>query len=327
MGLRHRRIRAGRIGRPQASARPLRARLGVLAGAAALGAAAVVPLGAGAGQAGAAPRSSARPLAKNPLHLVTPGYLEVVAQPDQLPFDGIENHREVGFCIALIGAVAKQLHLKVSIHDQDLSTLLTALSAHEYDVAAVAMLETPAREQDALFSQPFYYGGVSVLVKKSSGLSTISSFAGKSIGVLAGSTQAQQAVQYLGSSVQIVTFPTENNAVQALEGGSVDAVFIGYANTVPFIQQYPDLTVPLYWILPTPNGFAVALGDTKLANAIDKAEDVLYKNGTYAQLYHKWLPGNISQLLIKAHPGFKSPKASNGSAKKTSKKDSKKKRS
>lgn len=264
-----------------------------------LGAAAVLPVASGS--AGAQLRAHA----SNPLHLVVPGSLTVVAQSDALPFDGIENHAEVGFDISLDRALAKEMGLKITFHDQDFSGILSELDAHEYDMGAVAILATPARAQEVSFTQPFYYGGLSVLVDKASGLTTTSQLAGKRIGVLLGTAQGASAVQYLGSSIQLVTFENENEAIGALEGGQIDAVFIGYANTAPYVAQYKNLQVAKFWLVPTPNDIPVAKGDTPLVRALNKALDKLFVNGTYAQLYHKWMPGPISPLLIKAHKHFK----------------------
>lgn len=280
-----------------ATGRGMRAKAALVG--ACLAAAAVVPL---AGTATAAQRPHAD---KNPLHLVTPGSLTVVAQSDQLPFDGIVNHAEVGFDIALDRALAKDLGLKITFHDQDFAGILPALNAHEYDFGAMALMWTTARAQEVTFSQPFYYGGLSVLVKRSSGLTKDSAFAGKRVGVLLGSTQAAEATERLGSAIQEVTFENENEAVAALEGDQVDAVFIGYANTAPFIEQYPDLQVAKFWLVPSPNDIPVAKGDTALVRALNRALDHLFVNGTYAKLYHKWLPGPISHLLISAHKHFK----------------------
>jgi polar amino acid transport system substrate-binding protein len=265
-----------------------------------LGAAAIVPFTGGVASAQQRAHHNS-----NPLHLITPGYLTVVAQSDQLPFDGIQNRAEVGFDISLDRALAHEMGLKITFHDQDFAGVLPALNAHEYDFGAMAILRTPQRAQEVSFTEPFYYGGLSVMVKKASAYTSVSQLASKRIGVLLGTAQGASAEQYLGHSIQLVTFENENEAVAALEGGQIDAVFIGYANTAPYEKEYPNLNVLKYWLLPIPNEIPVANGDSALVRALNRALNKLYLNGTYAKLYHKWMPGPISQLLIKAHKGFK----------------------
>jgi len=109
--------------------------------------------------------------------------------------------------------------------------------------------------------------------------------------------------------IALVTFENENEAMAALQGGQIDGVFIGYASSPTYMAQYHDLSTPLFWLNSSPNEIPVAKGDTALARALNKALDGLYSDGTYAKLYHEWIPGPISQLLIKAHKGFQGYKA------------------
>ncbi len=258
--------------------------------------------------AAAAPSSVAGSSAATPtsitlsdLGLAQAGQLQVATQSDQSPFDFVKDGKEQGFSIDLMNEIAKRLGVQPTYKAIAFSGLLAAVGTKQYDIGAIAVKVTADRQKTVTFTDPYYYGYFGIIAQKSSNLSGTSSLDGKTVAVVTGSAQVDYAKQNF-PKVTLKSFPDQPTAVAALEGGQVDAFFLGGPDTQTYLQDHPDLMLVATIQLDSANAFPVALGNTGLASAVNAELDAMYADGTYAKIYKVWFTQPIPKQLIAAHP-------------------------
>lgn len=245
--------------------------------------------------------SSAAPEVKT----ISEGKLAVAVQSDQFPFDFIKDGKEVGFSIDLMNEIAKRLGLQPSYTTTSLDGLLAGVPAKQYDIAAVGLSIKPARQKVMAFSDPYYYGYYGIIAKKSANLSADTDFAGKVIALVSGSAQDTYAQQHYPKS-QIKRFEGQPQAIAALEGGQVDAFFVGGPDTMQYLQQYADLALVTTIQTSTPNGFPMSLDDPSLVAGVNTELDAMYADGTYTKIYKQWFDQPLPPKLVQEHPALAS---------------------
>ena len=247
---------------------------------------------------------------------ISAGKLMIAVQSDQYPFDFIKDGKEVGFSIDLMNEIAKRLGLSTSYTTTSLDGLLAGVPAKQYDIAAVGLSIKPDRLKVMAFSQPYYYGYYGIIAKKSANLSASTDFAGKTIALVSGSAQDKYAQQHYPKA-QIKRFEGQPQAIAALEGGQVDAFFVGGPDTMQYLQQYSDLTLVATIQTSSPNAFPMPLDDTSLVDGVNTELNAMYADGTYTAIYKKWFTQPLPPKMISDHPvlgGGASAAASSGTS-------------
>lgn len=254
--------------------------------------------------AGSSSSASAASKSAADLGLPTPGLLRAATQTDETPFAFVQNGKVTGFIVDLVNDMAKGLGVKVQYKTLDFAGLLPAIANGQYDIGAIGVLDTPARQKVVKFSEPVYYGSFGGLALANEHLTQISQLAGKSVGVVEASAQAKYLASNLPTA-QAKTFPTETAAVGALLAHQVDAVLIGGPDTHKYLVQHSNLALIQLVQLDQPNALPMSLTNPKLVKAVNAELNTLFDNGTYAKLYKTWFPGTpLPPELVKQHPSL-----------------------
>lgn len=77
------------------------------------------------------------------------------------------NGTPVGYAVDLVLHIAREMDYKVEITECAFDGLIPALQGGKADLAGRSMSITEERKQKIDFSDPFYYGGAYMVVKKS----------------------------------------------------------------------------------------------------------------------------------------------------------------
>ncbi len=97
------------------------------------------------------------------------GYIAVATSPDYPPYEFkiIENGEEktVGFDIAIVEEIAKDLGVELRLIEMGFDGLLLELEAGNVDLAMAGFTPTPEREKSVDFSDIYYTATQSVLIK------------------------------------------------------------------------------------------------------------------------------------------------------------------
>ena len=83
------------------------------------------------------------------------------------PFSFVDgSHKVVGFDIELASRVAQKLNMKLEIVNMEFGAMIPALLSGKVDMIAACITVTEERAKKVLFSEPYYIGGISALIRE-----------------------------------------------------------------------------------------------------------------------------------------------------------------
>ena len=207
-----------------------------------------------------------------------------------IPYPPFEQGRApdyTGFDIDIVNAIADQAGFKTEIQDTSFDTIFRDLAQGKFDLVASASTITKERLQTVDFSQPYFNADQSLMVKKGSDIKTTDDLGGTTVGAQRGTTGADYAENQTDAS-SVRTYPSIDNAFNALEAGQIDAVINDFPVSAFATKAKPDLAV--VQSIPTGEKYGLAMkkGDSALEKQVNDALTEIKKNGTYAKIFKKW---------------------------------------
>lgn len=239
--------------------------------------------------------SGGEPAAGDDYGLVEAGTLTVCSDIPYPPFEFEGDDGEyTGFDIDLLGAIAEQLDLKLSVQDVGFDALQsgTTLAAGTCDVGASAMTITDERKANIDFSDPYYDSLQSLLVRTDSGIESIDDLDGKNVGVQQGTTGEAYATEN-AKGAQLVQYPSDGELWPAIQAGQIDAIL--QDQPVNLEHEKADSSYEIVETYETDEsyGFAFAKGEKdELLDAVNGALAELRDNGEYQKIYDQYFTAN-----------------------------------
>jgi len=217
------------------------------------------------------------------------------------PEEFYKGSTPVGSDIDIGAEIAKRMGVKAQFDNTGFDGIIPALQGKKCDAIISGMNDTPERQKQVAFVD-YIAVGQSFMVKKGNpeGIKGVADLAGKSASVEVGTTNKDyldQQSKKLPKPIDVVTFPKDTDAANALKTGKVDAYFgdapvVGY-----YVKQDPaSFTFGGSPINPIPVGIAIRKNDPELQTAVKSAVDAMYSDGTMAKILGKW---QLSALLMK----------------------------
>lgn len=214
--------------------------------------------------------------------------LIVGTEPTFPPFEFTEDGKDVGFDIDLLQAVSDKIGYKMEIKNLGFDALIPALKSGQIDLIAAGMDATEERKKQVDFTDVYFSGGYTVVVRKdNTDITGYESLAGKTVGAQVGSRAAFYAKEH-GATVK--EFDTNSQGWMELEAGTCDAVSIDSAVAMYYLKQGGDKNLKLVGDLIKDRNVAMAVSKEKpeLREKVNNALRELKADGTYAKLYKKW---------------------------------------
>ncbi len=211
------------------------------------------------------------------------------------PFNFYNNKNElVGFDVDVCKEVAKRLGVKEDLITTEWSGIIEGLRSGAYDTILGSMAVTDKRKEVVNFSEPYYYSGAQVVVKKGHSFTDVQDLKGKIIGVVIGTTFEKDA-QELGAA-DVKLYKDDNQTLLELNNGSIDAVITDRVVGVNAVNG-DNFGVELLGSPLRSEDIAVAIrkGDDSLLQAVNKIIEEMHEDGTLSQLSEKWLKTDITK--------------------------------
>ena len=200
-----------------------------------------------------------------------------------------------GYDLDLVHAVAKRLGLTVETVSLSSAQRVPMLNEDKVDFVATSMTRTPARLRNIDFSHIYFVTPHAVIVKKSSGITSVRQLAGKKAASAATSTAGENLKEAV-PEVNLVYVRDYSIAFAALKDGSVDAFPTDETVLRAIVQQdgKPDDYVFLPDFQKSRNvGFALKKGEPRFKDAINKALLDVEASGDAAKIFEAWFgPGS-----------------------------------
>lgn len=219
--------------------------------------------------------------------------VKVAFDVDDPPFSYDDDGQPTGFDVDVINAIAEDQNFKIDGKSMTFDAIIPALQAGQVDVAEAAITIKPEREKIIDFSIPYFQTGLSlVTTPENKAIAKAEDLKGRSLAVRNGSSTAMWAEALpFHDQVDIKRFVNNNDQLQAVMSGVTDAGVNDRAILQYFISQRGEGKLVLSsGLLSTENyGIAVAKGNEDILKAINEGLANITADGTYTQIYEKWL--------------------------------------
>ena len=236
-----------------------------------------------------------------PADVASKGTISVAMDASYPPFQMFadDNKTIIGFDAEFASAVGERLGLKVQLVNAGFDSILPGLAAGRYDLAESSFSVTPERQKTVDFVD-YLQGGAGIAVtpgnpKKLSMDPMV--LCGHKIAAQKGTTQAIEQLPNIVKmctdagkpAVQPELFPSQNDAILALNSGRVDGMMadstaVSYQGALSG-GKFELAPGDIYEARPT--GIALPKGSA-LKAAVSAAVKSLYDDGTVKKLTAKW---------------------------------------
>jgi polar amino acid transport system substrate-binding protein len=222
--------------------------------------------------------------------VVNDGQLTVCSDAPYPPFEfEDESGNWTGFDIDIMRAFADTYSLDLNVSVQPFDGIWLKPAAGDCDIVASAMTITDDRAANALFSDPYYNAAQSLMVRSDDAeiYTDLASLEGKTIAVQAGTTGATYAEENAtGATIQEFDDPAA--MFLALDSNQVDAILQDLPVNVERVKEMGTTTVTAVFETDENYGFAAALDNTDLIDALNELLAEMQADGRYDALYSKY---------------------------------------
>lgn len=225
--------------------------------------------------------------------LVSDGKLTVCSDIPYQPFEFEDDAGQTtGFDYDVVTAMSTSLGLDApSFQTTPFDSIIPALVAGNCDIIASAMTITEERQQQALFTDPYFDADQSLLVTKANETTypDLASLANQTIGVQAETTGADYAEENKPEGATIQEFEGASELFAALTAGTIQAVLQDFPVNAFRAKEQPDeFVVTEVFQTNESYGIAMAKEATGLQAALNAALAELKSSGEYDAIYEDW---------------------------------------
>jgi len=209
------------------------------------------------------------------------------------PFEFEKKGKPVGFDIDLMREIGKRAGFTPEFQNVTFDGIIPGLGNNLYDAGASAFTITKAREKKVDFSGPYFNADQSLMVQSGSPIKSVDDIGDGTVGVQLGTTgelKAKELKQQGKITGEVRTFDTITEAFSALENGQIDAVINDFPVSAYFAKTRGGGSLEVVQTIPTGEQYGIAFPENSdLVEPTNKALEEIKKDGTYAEIYEKWL--------------------------------------
>jgi polar amino acid transport system substrate-binding protein len=224
----------------------------------------------------------------NDLGLINSGTLLVGSDIPYRPFEfGNSPSTYKGYDIDIVDEIAKRLDVTPEHQDTSFDTIFRDLAQGKFDMVASATTITPERQKEVNFSRGYYETDQSLTVKEGSEIKSVKDLGGTTVGAQKGTTGAAYA-QDNTDAASVRTYGAVDDAFNALEAGTVDAVINDFSSSKAAVNSKPGLVIAQKIVTKEVYGLAFNKDNETLLNKVNDALNAMVADGTFTTIYKKW---------------------------------------
>jgi polar amino acid transport system substrate-binding protein len=231
------------------------------------------------------------------LGLIQDGQLLVGTDTPFPPFEIGQPPDITGYDIEVMNGIADNLGLEVTYQDTGFDTIFRDVANGQFDTAAAASTITPERQQKVNFTDPYYEAQQALLVPTDSDIASVADLGDAIVGAQDGTTGETYANDETDAA-EVRGFPEGPDAVAALTTGQVDAVIIDQPVAVDAVEKQGGVEIVEEIATNELYGFAVALDNTALLDAMNGALQDLKDDGTIEDLYQQYFKTSVPDSVL-----------------------------
>ena len=209
------------------------------------------------------------------------------------PFTYMDKGEIVGFDIDIVDAVMEEAGYDYEIKNMGWDGLFESTRQAQLDLAICAITISDDRKQTFDFSSPYYQSTHMIMTKDDKKVDSASDLKGMTVGVLNASTGQIAAEKVMGqNSPDLKKYESDAVSIMSLQNGAVEAVVADNTVINEYLKNNPD---GKFNTLTDPDTFGSEFyglmfpKDSEVAGDLDAALKTIIENGTYANIYEKWI--------------------------------------
>ncbi len=208
------------------------------------------------------------------------------------PFNSIADQKDhfYGFDIDIMGEICGRLKLECRFTPVLFNDLFTELAANKIDLAIAAIIITPNRQQQFLFSLPYLKSTAQFLAKQESMLSTPENIINKKVGARLGTPFADLAREIYQNKITIVEYPDIAELLNGLNNNKVDTILMDAEAAKNWVSNNSNLYKLVGTQIPVGNGYGIMANPDqgKLIAQINQILLNIEADGTYLKIYSRY---------------------------------------
>ena len=197
------------------------------------------------------------------------------------------NEEVIGFDIEYSAYRVQYLSMQLNIVDMEFGAMLPALISGKVDMIGAGLSITEERAKSVLFSEPYYKGGLAVMVREKPQQAKQAKRA-KTLGVLLGSTHEEYALTHYPDD-RIQQFQNVPDLLVSLRQGKSDAAMYTREMLAPVLKENPDLGILADFIFYEPIGAVFSRENDSLRLQFNAFIQQIRENGIYDQMVERWV--------------------------------------
>ncbi|MEJ8304159.1 glutamate ABC transporter substrate-binding protein [Saccharibacillus sacchari] len=197
-----------------------------------------------------------------------------------------------GFDIDMAHALAKSIlgdESKVELKEVTSKTRIPMLNNGDIDMVIATMTITDERKKEVDFSDVYFQAGQSLLVKKGSPIAGIDDVTADTTVLASKGATSIANIEEKVPGVKVLQFDNYQDAFNALKAGQGDALTTDDAILYGMAAQDPNFEVVGEPFSDEPYGIAMKKGETALVEAVNKGLGDMKADGSYNEIYKKWI--------------------------------------
>ncbi|HEY4158216.1 MAG TPA: ABC transporter substrate-binding protein/permease, partial [Polyangiaceae bacterium] len=191
----------------------------------------------------------------------------------------------IGFEVDIAEALAKELGLRATFHQNDWSTLIPSLERGDFDVILNGLEDTPARRSRLRLSRPYFAYGETLTVRKGSTLHTLDQLSGRRIGTL-NQTVAQELLA--AHHAEVALYEGQQEPYLDLAHGRVEGVLLDHVIADRYGCSSPELYCVPQDLARGSYVIGLRPSDADLADRVDGALTALSARGELRRILEHW---------------------------------------
>ncbi|MBK7896916.1 MAG: amino acid ABC transporter substrate-binding protein [Anaerolineaceae bacterium] len=220
------------------------------------------------------------------------GVLRVGLDPTYPPFEVDDGSGVYGLDVDLAQAIAADLGVDVQFVYFGYDGLYDALATEQVDVLISALVIMVERTRDFSYSEPYFNAGEILIVPADNSIiETMADLSGKTVAVELGSLGHVEATEWAKRVVDlaIVTFPTADEAITAVQQNDADAALVDAVNGRLYLRNHDDLKRLPESVTVEPFALVVRSEDEQLLDVLNQSLATLQQSGQLDQIEANWL--------------------------------------
>lgn len=222
----------------------------------------------------------------------------VIIVGSNLPYGVMEffdaNNQPVGIDVDIAKEIATRLNLKLEFNNYEWETLFSKIKNNEVDLAISSITITPERQQELLFSNPYFSGGQVIVVRRENQeIKGVNNLIDKRIATQKDTTSYNEVKKYTTKNL-IFTYADFNTAengtgiINDLKNNKFDAIIVDYTQALSIVRNNTGLKIVGVPFTTEDYGIVTKIGNDSLMKKINSILKDMQEDGTLEQIKTKW---------------------------------------